>query len=108
MLKDVPVYGIWLSQMGAFHDSELHKFDLEYVLSHIVRMSQQRGEWVTEFTEEEFLKDFNPEPICATSNNALAAHFHQLINMKYLKYDRESRMISVTQKFANLCKEQAG
>lgn len=107
MLKDVPVGKLWPCGLGCFHNSPLHNIELEYILSHVVVMSQRKGEWVTEFTQDEFLKDFNPDPIGEVSSQALTSHFFKLIKMGYLEYKSRDRKIAVTQKFENLCRAYA-
>lgn len=104
MLKEVPVNKIWVTDMGCFHCSPLKKFELEYVLSHVVRMSQRRGEWVEEFTTQEFIEGFNPIPINATERS-LRAYFLELIRKGYLKFNQLTQKISVTEKFEDLCKQ---
>ena len=102
MLKDVPVNAIWVDKMGCFH-GKLHKFECEYILSHIVRMSQQRGEWITEFSVEEYLKDFNSKPLKGGFPNYL----NMLSNLGYLNLKASKRKIQITQKFEMLCAECA-
>ncbi len=107
MLRDVPLGSIWLTRFGTFQNSKLQNIKLEYILSHVVEMSQKKGEWVTEFTQDEYLEGFDPDPINITSNSELSAYFHMLIRMGFFKFDQKTQKISITKKFAELCKEHA-
>lgn len=105
LLKNVPVKSVIVSRMGGFQDSELQSYELEYILAHIVRMSQSKGEWISKFTLEEFFEDFDPTPIFVESPEDFRYYLQQLLKKGYLKANVEAQTLSVTKKFAKLCKE---
>lgn len=105
MLKNVPVNSISISRMGGFQNSKLQKFELEYILAHIVRMSQQKGEWVTEFTLQDFFSEFDPGPAFIQNMEEFRNHFQQLLKKGYLEPNEAAQTIKVTDKFAELCEE---
>lgn len=105
MLENVPVSSVSISKMGGFQNSKLQKFELEYILAHIVRMSQQKGEWVTEFTLKDFFAEFDPTPALIQSMEEFRDHFQQLLKRGYLEPNEEAQTIKVTDKFAELCEE---
>ena len=107
MLENVPVNSITISSMGGFQDSELQNYALEYILAHIVRMSQKKGEWVTEFTLEEFLDEFHPLPALIQSPEEFEYHIQDLMKRGYLKGNSETHTVKVTKKFAKLCEKYA-
>lgn len=100
MLKNVPVTSVKVSSMGGFQGSELNKFELEYLLAHIVRMSQEKGEWVTRFTISEYLETFKPIPVIPV--NYFGLYFQMLLEKEYL-VESDPNTFEVTKKFAELC-----
>ena len=105
MLENVPVNSITISPMGGFKNSRLQNYESEYILAHIVRMSQNKGEWVTEFTLEEFFAQFDPTPALLQTPEEFRYYFQQLLKKGYLKANIESQTVTVTEQFAELCKE---
>lgn len=105
MLEGIPVDSIKISSMGGFQDSKLQSFELEYILSHIVRMSQKKGTWITEFTIEEFFEDFDPRPIFVTSPADFKYYLQKLLKKGYLAPNMEKNQLEVTKKFEKLCEE---
>lgn len=105
MLENVPVSSIRINCMGGFQNSELQNFEQEYILSHIVRMSQSRGQWVSEFTLDEFLDEFDPSIALIETEEKFQYYFQQLMEKGYLEVESNTGVIRVTEKFAKLCEK---
>lgn len=105
MLKNVAVNSVKLSNMEILRYSELQDFEQEYILSHIVRMSQEKGEWITQFTIKEYFKSFNPKKFGILRAVAkFNEHCRDLEKQGYLVIGVENPIvIKVTEKFAKLC-----
>lgn len=105
MLENVSVNSIKIGDMGGFQNSKLQKYELEYILSHIVRMSQTKGKWITEFTLKEFIKDFNFARGMIFTPEQFSDYFAQLLEEGYLEFNEETQTAKVTKKFEKLCEE---
>lgn len=103
MFKQIPVNAIMVSEFGGFQNSKLQHFEYEYFLSHFVWMSQKKGEWITECTLTEFLKEFDPVPILIYDEADFARLLNELARLGYIKIDVHRGTIKVTKKFENFC-----
>ena len=103
MFEKISVNSIMVSEFGGFQNSKLQHFEYEYFLSHFVRMSQKKGEWITECTLAEFMKDFDPVPILIYDEADFARLLKELVELGYIKINVHNRTIKVTKKFENFC-----
>lgn len=104
MLENVPVNSVRISSLEKFRASELQNYEQgPIILSHIVRMSQEKGEWVTEFTLGDFFEKFAPPPMVLSDEEEFRHYFRKLLKAGYLEEDREAQTIKVTERFAELC-----
>lgn len=111
MLENVNVNSIKIdNRKGAFVDSGLQSTDKELILTHFVRLSQEKGEWVTEISFEDFVSKFM-ELYCCREAEVFCSYFFALEKDGYLTIDcKEGRgkdILKVTEKFAELCEKYA-
>ena len=114
MLENVCVSSVPVSDLGGFTGSVLRNVQQEYILSHIVWLSQEKGEWITEFSFEEFLKDFrfhffHERPLNGSETvlDNFAFYFRKLLEAGYFETNDATQTFKVTEKFAQLCENHA-
>ena len=103
MFESLSVNAFKVSEFGGFQNSKLQHFEYEYFLSHFVRMSQKKGEWITECTLNEFLEDFNPGPIFVEDEEDFAILLREIVGLGYIKVNVDKSTIRVTKKFEKFC-----
>lgn len=110
MLENVAVNSIVVDKHSvAFMNSEMQNIEREAILSHFVRLSQEKGRWVTEVTFHDFISSFvgyeffeDVEDFCSYIL-ALEEEGYLTIERKGPKCD----ILRVTDKFAELCEKYA-
>ena len=109
MLENVAVDSIEINEyLGAFIGSELI-FECELILTYFVRISQEKGKWVTEVTFHDLKSSFVGDQIF-NSDEEVYSCILILEEKGYLTIERktgENDIIKVTEKFAELCEKYA-
>lgn len=111
MLENVNVNSIKIDdRMGAFVNSELQSIEKEMILTHFVRLSQERGEWVIEISFNDFVANFIGLSYFRETE-VFCSYFFALEKDGYLtiesKEESGNDILRVTEKFAELCEKYA-
>ena len=77
------------------------------MITHIIEMSKKSGEWIYEFSMDEFLKDFKPNPLSFPYKFSIWSYMLQLQLEGYVRISSDEKSIHITKKFEKLCEENS-
>lgn len=110
MLENVNVHSIIIDEhRRAFANSELQDIKKESILTHFVRLSQEKGEWITEVSLRKFAKTFTADDFTFGGARDFCVCVYALKDAGYLTIveDKNGDILKVTEKFAELCEKYA-
>lgn len=104
-MLEIPVSSVKLDKKSGFDKSQIQKPQMRLIIKHIVEMSKKKGEWIYDFSMDEFLEDFKPNPMSFPCTTSIWNYMMELQLDGYIKFNAQVKTIHITKRFENLCKE---